>query len=102
MYNIPISATMLKEGIEASAEGTEGAQGKNSFGKIGYGGPMPPVGDGPHRYAFNLYALDIEKVAPPGAELEKFFDVIEDHVIESAETVGKYERSESKEVSQVF
>ena len=31
-------------------------QGKNDFGKIGYGGPCPPRGT--HRYIFRLYALD--------------------------------------------
>jgi Raf kinase inhibitor-like YbhB/YbcL family protein len=32
-------------------------QAKNSFGKVGYGGPCPPKGDKPHRYVFNVYAL---------------------------------------------
>ena len=29
----------------------------NSFGKIGYGGPSPSPGSGPHRYVFSLFAL---------------------------------------------
>src|ERR671937_2193500 len=31
-------------------------EGRNDFGDEGYGGPMPPVGDSPHRYVFHLYA----------------------------------------------
>jgi Raf kinase inhibitor-like YbhB/YbcL family protein len=31
-------------------------QGKNDFGKFGYGGPCPP--NGTYRYIFRLYALD--------------------------------------------
>jgi Raf kinase inhibitor-like YbhB/YbcL family protein len=30
---------------------------RNSFGKIGYGGPCPPPGARPHRYVFTLLAL---------------------------------------------
>lgn len=32
-------------------------EGKNNFGKSGYGGPCPQKG-GNHRYIFSLYALD--------------------------------------------
>ena len=33
-----------------------GIQGKNDFGKTGYGGPCPPRGK-PHRYYFRLFGL---------------------------------------------
>ena len=33
-----------------------GIQGKNDFGKMGYGGPCPPRGK-PHRYYFRLFGL---------------------------------------------
>ena len=32
-------------------------QAVTDFGKKGYGGPCPPVGDHPHHYIFTLYAL---------------------------------------------
>src|ERR1044072_9586498 len=44
---------------EAIAENyIPGINGRNSFGKTGYGGPCPPSGS--HRYYFKVYALDKE------------------------------------------
>jgi Raf kinase inhibitor-like YbhB/YbcL family protein len=68
-----------------------GAQGKNDFGKLGWGGPCPPKGPA-HRYIFKLYALDKKLDAPSGitkAELEKR---MEGHVIARAELIGTYAR----------
>src|SRR5256885_1871315 len=50
---IPTSEPGLIEGDDHSF-----VQGKNDFGDVGYGGPMPPIGHGPHHYHFCLYALD--------------------------------------------
>jgi phosphatidylethanolamine-binding protein (PEBP) family uncharacterized protein len=41
---------------------TRGHDGVNSFGRHGYSGPCPPKGEAPHRYRFELYALQ----APSG------------------------------------
>ena len=43
-----------------------GKAGKNDFGKVGYGGPCPPKGDDPHRYAFT-----VEAVGPKGKVLDR-------------------------------
>ena len=70
VFNLPPQVKGLKEGVPAEETiprlsrrdpaGRRGAgkarQGKNDFGKIGYGGPCPPSGT--HRYFFRLYALD--------------------------------------------
>jgi Raf kinase inhibitor-like YbhB/YbcL family protein len=34
----------------------------NNFGIRGFGGPCPPVGDGPHRYIITVYALKVDKL----------------------------------------
>lgn len=33
---------------------------KNDGGDYSYGGPLPPVGDRPHRYYFAVHALDVD------------------------------------------
>jgi Raf kinase inhibitor-like YbhB/YbcL family protein len=43
--------------VAADAVPAGGTQGKNSFGKAGYGGPCPPSGDPAHRYAFTISAI---------------------------------------------
>ncbi len=58
LYDVPADARELPEGVPKQEQLSSGArQGRNDFGKIGYGGPCPPPGK-PHRYFFKLYALD--------------------------------------------
>jgi Raf kinase inhibitor-like YbhB/YbcL family protein len=47
------SSGALPRGVGTSPDAP--AQGRNDFGKIGWGGPCPPSGT--HRYVFTLYAL---------------------------------------------
>jgi Raf kinase inhibitor-like YbhB/YbcL family protein len=67
-------------------------QGTNSFGKVGYRGPMPPVADGPHHYVFNLLALDREVGVRPGLTRARLMKALDGHVIASAQLTGTYER----------
>jgi Raf kinase inhibitor-like YbhB/YbcL family protein len=53
VLDLPASDGKLAKGVDASAG--EPQQGKNDFGKVGYGGPCPPSGT--HHYRFTLYAL---------------------------------------------
>jgi Raf kinase inhibitor-like YbhB/YbcL family protein len=43
--------------VAAGAVPKSAHEGRNDFGKTGYGGPCPPRGDGPHHYAFTVTAL---------------------------------------------
>ncbi|HKK66189.1 MAG TPA: YbhB/YbcL family Raf kinase inhibitor-like protein, partial [Clostridia bacterium] len=67
-----------------------GMQGKNSFGKVGYGGPCPPGGT--HRYFFTLYALDIQLDVSPGLDKQELLNTIGGHVLGKAQLMGTYER----------
>ena len=59
VFNLPAEARELAEGTPRRPTLPGGAaQGTNDFGKVGYGGPCPPEGDDPHRYAFTVVALD--------------------------------------------
>ena len=72
--------------------GTEIAQGRNGFGDVGYGGPCPPPGHGPHHYVFTLYALDQSLDLEPGATIADLRSAIEGHTRAMATLIGVYER----------
>jgi Raf kinase inhibitor-like YbhB/YbcL family protein len=49
--------TELPEGLRGGSTPATVAQGRNDFGRVGWGGPCPPPGSGDHVYVFTLYAL---------------------------------------------
>lgn len=67
-------------------------QGRNDFGRIGYGGPCPPRGHGVHHYHFKVYALDTTLNIKPGSSREELERAMAGHVIQWGELVGLYER----------
>ena len=67
-------------------------EGRNDFRTIGYRGPCPPRGRGPHRYFFRLYALAREPAVSPGASRRELERALTDNVLAVAELVGTYER----------
>ena len=88
LYDIPPSTSSLAEAAGPQAGG--GKDGKNDWGKAGWGGPCPPIGR--HRYFFKLYALDtaLQLASPTKAELEK---AMEGHVVAQTELVGTYKKT---------
>jgi Raf kinase inhibitor-like YbhB/YbcL family protein len=58
VFAIPALATALAEGRLSSPAGAELVIGKNTLGKAKYGGPRPVPGHGPHRYVFQIFAID--------------------------------------------
>ena len=95
IYNISPNVDSLPEGIETNKTLPTPAgamQGKNSSGRIGYGGPMPPPGHGVHHYHFKLYALDAELQLKPGLEKDGLLMVITGHILGEGELVGTYQR----------
>jgi Raf kinase inhibitor-like YbhB/YbcL family protein len=92
LYDIPPERTSLEEALatDPKVPGV-GVQGKNDFGKVGYGGPCPPGGQ-THRYFFKLYALDTKLDLPPGATKAEVEQKMSGHVIGQGELIGKYAR----------
>jgi Raf kinase inhibitor-like YbhB/YbcL family protein len=90
LYDLSPSVRALAQGYKP---GTVGVSGTNDFGKLGYGGPCPPKGHGPHRYFFKLYAMNVPslglKAGAKRAELDK---AIKGHVLADAQYMGRYER----------
>lgn len=92
IWNLPASARGLPQGIPASRTLADGsAQGKNDFGRIGWGGPSPPAGK-PHRYFFRLYALKERLTLPSGASRKEVDFAMRGLIIASAEVFGTYKR----------
>jgi Raf kinase inhibitor-like YbhB/YbcL family protein len=85
-WGIDPAAGVLDEGERPPQEG------KNDFGKTGYGGPCPPPGHGVHHYSFRLAALDSELELPAGAGKPELEQAFAGHVLILAELVGTYER----------
>lgn len=70
-----------------------GTEVGNDFGKVGYGGPCPPKGHGPHHYHFKLFALDTDKLnLAPTAKVKDVEDSARQHALAEGELVGTYER----------
>ena len=93
LFNIPADRTSLAEGLATDKELPDGSrQGKNDFGKIGYGGPSPPRGK-PHRYYFQVYALDTKLDLPAGASRKQVLDAMKGHVLAEGQLMGLYGRS---------
>ena len=93
-YDLPAGLTSLREGLptEPVLADIEGAKpGTNSRGSTGYFGPKPPVGDPPHNYHFQVFALDLAELGlPPGAPREEVLKAMHGHVLAEGEIVGTY------------
>jgi hypothetical protein len=88
LYNIPPTATGLPGAVEPKALPAGTLEGRNDWGRTGYGGPCPPVGR--HRYFFKLYALDVplpDLGQPDKARLER---AMQGHVLVQQQLVGTY------------
>jgi Raf kinase inhibitor-like YbhB/YbcL family protein len=95
VYKIPATADGLPEGVPNQARLTTVAgalQGKNSFEKIGYGGPAPPPGHGTHHYHFRLYALDQPLGVQAGLDKKSLLAAMSGHILDEGDLVGIYER----------
>jgi Raf kinase inhibitor-like YbhB/YbcL family protein len=79
-------------GIPAGEVPTGARQGRNDFGHVGYGGPCPPPGHGPHRYYFILYAVGREIALPEGATIAQLRTALRGVTLAEAELLGTYER----------
>ncbi|ROR34575.1 PBP family phospholipid-binding protein [Inmirania thermothiophila] len=90
LYDLPPASAGLPEAVTPEALPAGTREGRNDWGRTGYGGPCPPVGR--HRYFFKLYALDAtlgDLGRPTKAALEA---AMQGHVIEQARLVGTYRR----------
>ena len=91
LFNLPVNVKELPENIPAIGKLSNGAkQGKNDFGKIGYGGPCPPGGT--HRYFFQVYALTKELDLEAGISKSELISAMEGNILSEGQIMGKYQR----------
>jgi Raf kinase inhibitor-like YbhB/YbcL family protein len=90
LWDIPRSVHTLAPGFKPRQTGESGT---NDFGNLGYGGPCPPKGHGPHRYFFKLFALGTESLKLRGGAKRADLDrALAGHVLAQAQYMGRYER----------
>jgi Raf kinase inhibitor-like YbhB/YbcL family protein len=96
IFDLPATLGGLKEDVPKQERVTVGPggetaiQGKNDFGKTGYGGPCPPSGS--HRYFFRLYALDTKLNLGPKTTRPELLLAIKAHILAEGDLMGKYSR----------
>jgi hypothetical protein len=92
LYNLSPAGQELREGLPKTERLADGAlQGRNDFGRAGYGGPCPPPGK-PHRYMFRLVALDTRVALKPGAGRQQLETAMKDHILGEAKLLGTFHR----------
>ncbi len=84
IWNISPDTKAIKEGVTPKGA----VEGKNDYGKLGYGGPNPP--DREHTYVFELYVLDEELDLPEGSTKKDVKLSMKGHVLDKAVLKGTY------------
>ena len=96
IFNIPGDVNELKTGAgdpQKKLAPAGSVQSMTDYGKSGFGGACPPIGDKPHRYIFTVFALDVPKLdldEKAGAALVGF--MLNQHAIAKASMVSYYGR----------
>jgi Raf kinase inhibitor-like YbhB/YbcL family protein len=86
--DLPAATTSLAEG--ASGHLSPAVEGRNGFGRIGYGGPCPPSGT--HRYVFVLYALDRTLALGGAPRADAVRSAMKGHILAEAKLTATYRR----------
>ena len=69
--------------------------GRNSYLRHGWLPPDPPPGHGPHRYAFQLFALGGDDPLPDSPGRDAVLALLEERAIASGLLIGTYERHDT-------
>jgi len=95
VVNIPVGTQGLAEDA-GRADGSGLPAGAlqliNDYGTRGFGGAAPPKGDKPHRYIWNLFALDGRSKLPAGASPAKVVSALNGRIIARGTLTGTFSR----------
>jgi Raf kinase inhibitor-like YbhB/YbcL family protein len=92
LYNLSPDRRQLARG-EGNREAAGMSEARDDFGKIGYSGPCPPRGHGPHHYHFRLLALDVARLSVPAhPSAAQLLQAAEPHIVATGVLTARYER----------
>ncbi|NEU11809.1 YbhB/YbcL family Raf kinase inhibitor-like protein [Methylobacterium sp. BTF04] len=93
-WNLMPEAGSLDEGALPSPAGASQSQdlGQNSFLQNQWLPPDPPAGHGPHRYLFQIYAIDRALALDASPGRGAVVDAMLGHVLAKGSLTGTYER----------
>ncbi len=88
----PATISELRDGELSAVSAAPGVVlGRGSI-RVGWAGPLPPKGHGPHRYVFQLYALDRHLGLRPGFRLDALRTALADaRILGRARMIGLHE-----------
>ena len=95
LWDVPASTEAIPEDVPRGKPvgGLDGArQGTNDADVVGYSGPCPPTGDGPHRYRFRLHALGEPLDLDAGADRAAFDEALSAVARSGSVLRGTYDR----------
>jgi Raf kinase inhibitor-like YbhB/YbcL family protein len=72
--------------------GAAHGDGRAAFGRIGYHGPRPIPGHGPHHYVFQLFALDCPIPGDASLRPATIIQAMAGHVVARGRITGTYQR----------
>ena len=82
--DIPVDRASVAEGV------SPGTEGRNDFGRTGWGGPCPPSGS--HRYVFEIFALSQRLGLPDGFSAGDLRAAMRDRILASGRLTASYRR----------
>ena len=82
----------LDDAKDAPADAT---LGRNSYLQHGWLPPDPPPGHGPHRYAFQVFALGGDEPVPQAPGRDALVELLQARAIASGLVIGTYERHDT-------
>lgn len=92
VFDIPKDKNELNEGF-GNKVSKDIIQSVTNYGKVGFGGACPPVGDKAHKYELTIYALDIESLGlskETNPAIVGYY--INNHTIEKSTITAYYKR----------
>jgi Raf kinase inhibitor-like YbhB/YbcL family protein len=88
--SLPVGGNLPEGGLSSPKQGLQ--QGRNSYFRHGYLPPDPPPGHGPHRYAFQIFALSEPAGEATGKGRGALIQWLKRCAIAKGWLVGLYER----------